>query len=188
MRRWSIGMDREIGRVLAQLRAMGALDNTLILFLSDNGASAEMMVRGDGHDPDGRVRNRRDVSEHRAGLVQHVQHAVPSAQDLGPRRRHLHAADRALAERDHRPRRIAAHARAHHRPCPDNSSNGRRQANRKVEGQASRPAPGKSLCRSLREMAPSPTIRSGGCMRIAPRRRLEDCGRREEIRRGSCIT
>ncbi len=44
-------MDREIGRVLAQLRAMGAMDNTLIFFLSDNGASAEIMVRGDGHDP-----------------------------------------------------------------------------------------------------------------------------------------
>jgi len=44
-------MDREIGRVLAQLRAMGAMENTLILFVSDNGASAEMMVRGDGHDP-----------------------------------------------------------------------------------------------------------------------------------------
>ena len=44
-------MDREIGRVLAQIRAMGALENTLVLFLSDNGASAEMMVRGDGHDP-----------------------------------------------------------------------------------------------------------------------------------------
>jgi arylsulfatase len=44
-------MDREIGRVVAQLKAMGALDNTLIFFLSDNGASAEIMVRGDGHDP-----------------------------------------------------------------------------------------------------------------------------------------
>ena len=44
-------MDREIGRILTQLRAMNALDNTLIFFLSDNGASAEMMVRGDGHDP-----------------------------------------------------------------------------------------------------------------------------------------
>ena len=44
-------MDREIGRVLAQLKAMGALDNTLVFFLSDNGASAEIMVRGDGHDP-----------------------------------------------------------------------------------------------------------------------------------------
>lgn len=44
-------MDREIGRVIEQVRKMGALDNTIVLFLSDNGASAEMMVRGDGHDP-----------------------------------------------------------------------------------------------------------------------------------------
>jgi arylsulfatase len=44
-------MDREIGRVLDQLRHMRAFENTLILFLSDNGASAEIMVRGDGHDP-----------------------------------------------------------------------------------------------------------------------------------------
>jgi arylsulfatase A-like enzyme len=44
-------MDQDIGRVVEQLRTMGALDNTLILFLSDNGASAEIMVRGDGHDP-----------------------------------------------------------------------------------------------------------------------------------------
>jgi arylsulfatase len=44
-------MDREIGRVIEQLRSMGVLDNTLILFLSDNGASAEIMVRDDGHDP-----------------------------------------------------------------------------------------------------------------------------------------
>jgi arylsulfatase len=44
-------MDREIGRVLAQLKEMGSLQNTVVFFLSDNGASAEMMVRGDGHDP-----------------------------------------------------------------------------------------------------------------------------------------
>lgn len=44
-------MDREIGRVLDQLRVMGALRNTVVFFLSDNGASAEIMVRGDGHDP-----------------------------------------------------------------------------------------------------------------------------------------
>jgi arylsulfatase len=43
-------MDQEIGRVLAQIKAMGQFDNTIVLFLSDNGASAEMMVRGDGHD------------------------------------------------------------------------------------------------------------------------------------------
>lgn len=45
-------MDREIGRIVAQVKAMKAIDDTLILFLSDNGASAEIMVRGDGHDPD----------------------------------------------------------------------------------------------------------------------------------------
>ncbi len=44
-------MDREIGRLLDQVRAMGAEDDTLVLFLSDNGASAEIMVRDDGHDP-----------------------------------------------------------------------------------------------------------------------------------------
>lgn len=44
-------MDREIGRVISQLKAMKALDNTLICFASDNGASAEIMVRNGGHDP-----------------------------------------------------------------------------------------------------------------------------------------
>ena len=44
-------MDREIGRVIARIKKMGQLDNTLIMFLSDNGASAEIMVRDDGHDP-----------------------------------------------------------------------------------------------------------------------------------------
>jgi len=44
-------MDREIGRVLDQLRAMGAFDNTVVFFLSDNGADATLLVRGEGHDP-----------------------------------------------------------------------------------------------------------------------------------------
>ncbi len=44
-------MDQEIGRILSQLRAMKAFENTLIFFASDNGASAEIMVRNGGHDP-----------------------------------------------------------------------------------------------------------------------------------------
>lgn len=44
-------MDQQVGRILAQLRAMDAWENTLIVFASDNGASAEIMVRGEGHDP-----------------------------------------------------------------------------------------------------------------------------------------
>ena len=43
-------MDQEIGRVLDQVRAMGAWDNTIIIFLSDNGTDATVMVRGDGND------------------------------------------------------------------------------------------------------------------------------------------
>ena len=44
-------VDQEIGRVIQQLKTMGAYENTLIFFASDNGASAEIMVRGGGHDP-----------------------------------------------------------------------------------------------------------------------------------------
>ncbi len=44
-------MDREIGRLVEQLKTMGVYDNTLIFFASDNGASAEIMVRHGGHDP-----------------------------------------------------------------------------------------------------------------------------------------
>ena len=43
-------MDSEIGKVLDQLKAMGAERDTVILFLSDNGASSEQLIRGDGHD------------------------------------------------------------------------------------------------------------------------------------------
>jgi len=44
-------MDLEIGRIIQQLKDMGAFENTLILFASDNGASAEQIIRGDDHDP-----------------------------------------------------------------------------------------------------------------------------------------
>ena len=43
-------VDREIGRVLEQIKTMNAFDNTVIFFASDNGASAEQMIRGGGHD------------------------------------------------------------------------------------------------------------------------------------------
>jgi arylsulfatase len=43
-------MDLEIGRVIAKLKTDGTYDDTLILFVSDNGASAEQIIRGDGND------------------------------------------------------------------------------------------------------------------------------------------
>ncbi len=39
-------MDQQIGRIIANLKARGELDNTLIVFLSDNGACAEWDPRG----------------------------------------------------------------------------------------------------------------------------------------------
>ncbi len=44
-------IDVGVGRIVDHLKRMNAMDNTLILILSDNGASAEYIVRGDGHKP-----------------------------------------------------------------------------------------------------------------------------------------
>ncbi len=44
-------IDQEVGRIVDVLKTHNQLNNTLLMFLSDNGASAEIMVRGDGHDP-----------------------------------------------------------------------------------------------------------------------------------------
>ena len=43
-------MDLEIGKLLDQVEAMGAERDTVVMFLSDNGASSEQLIRGDGHD------------------------------------------------------------------------------------------------------------------------------------------
>ncbi|MDA0346684.1 MAG: arylsulfatase [Verrucomicrobia bacterium] len=44
-------VDQEIGRVMNQIKGMGEEDNTVFIFVSDNGASGELMNRGDIHDP-----------------------------------------------------------------------------------------------------------------------------------------
>jgi arylsulfatase A-like enzyme len=43
-------VDQEAGRVIDWLKSKGKFENTVIFFLSDNGASAEIMIRGNGHD------------------------------------------------------------------------------------------------------------------------------------------
>ena len=43
--------DKELGRLLDQIESMGAKEDTIVMFISDNGASAEMLIRGEGHDP-----------------------------------------------------------------------------------------------------------------------------------------
>jgi arylsulfatase len=55
-------MDQGIGRIIAALRANGELDNTLILFLSDNGASPENCAAyGPGFDRPAETRDGRKI-------------------------------------------------------------------------------------------------------------------------------
>jgi arylsulfatase len=68
-------MDDNIGRVVASLREKGELDNTLILFLSDNGACAEWESFGFDLDPE-KFRNSRpgqgiDVNTQKATNILH---------------------------------------------------------------------------------------------------------------------
>jgi arylsulfatase A-like enzyme len=57
-------MDREIGRVLDQLEAMDAFRDTVILFLSGNGASSEQLIGPGGlhaSAPPGSARSRSQI-------------------------------------------------------------------------------------------------------------------------------
>ncbi len=44
-------MDRNVGKLVDQLRSTGQLDNTLVFFLQDNGACAELLGRGNPEAP-----------------------------------------------------------------------------------------------------------------------------------------
>lgn len=55
-------MDQGIGRIIAALKQTGELENTLIIFLSDNGASAENCAAyGPGFDRPGKTRDGRTI-------------------------------------------------------------------------------------------------------------------------------
>ncbi|MBM3788044.1 MAG: arylsulfatase [Acidobacteria bacterium] len=58
-------MDRNIGRVIADLKATGEIENTLILFFSDNGACAEWDFRGfdDSSGPNNRLHKGADLDK-----------------------------------------------------------------------------------------------------------------------------
>ncbi len=50
-------MDQNIGRVIAKLKEQGKYDNTIIMFMSDNGASAEVVEIKSSHGPIGSMTN-----------------------------------------------------------------------------------------------------------------------------------
>jgi arylsulfatase A-like enzyme len=98
-------MDQGIGRIVECLARNGQIDNTMIVFLSDNGACAEDIP--ENVTVDELVNKLMIAKSHtRAGEPVHfgndparmpVEHSVPAVQALDPRRRHLDAAHRALA-------------------------------------------------------------------------------------------
>jgi arylsulfatase len=126
-------MDQNVGRILDALRASGQEDNTLVLFLADNGGCAEDLAPGNrtysvpektregravqpGNVTGTHARRRRHVPELRHRLGQRVEHALPPLQALGARRRYLHAPDCALAERHPAPQLHHSRTGPSHRP------------------------------------------------------------------------
>ena len=69
-------VDQEVGRIIQQLKKMGAYENTLIFFASDNGASAEIMVRGGGHNPEAPIGERKNLSLLGTWFLQCCQHSL----------------------------------------------------------------------------------------------------------------
>ena len=101
-------MDQGIGRVIDTLEALGLRENTIVLFMSDNGASAEVVGAGShlGADDLGRAADAgRQHPGADAGTQQHVpelrhrvgereQQPVPQVQEMGRRGRDLDTLDR----------------------------------------------------------------------------------------------
>ena len=138
-------MDREIGRVLAQLRTMGAFDDTLIFFLSDNGASAEIMVRDDGHDQAAPAGSARTHLVPGPWLVQRREYPVSPPQDVGSRRRYFYSVDCSLAEGDQSARRVSARPRPRDRRRTDDPGAHEQSSTGSRSGRAAPARPGLSL-------------------------------------------
>ena len=159
------GMDRNIGRLIDDLRQHGELDNTLVMFLSDNGACAEwepfgfdlplitQAAAGHRHQPGhpGRaehppprrraesLRFRRQLHQLRLRLGQRQQHALAALQALLPRRRHRHAVRRPLAGPDQSGRRNPPPAGPLDRHHGDLRRDQRREVSAELDGQQSLP-------------------------------------------------
>ena len=94
-------LDQGIGRIMATVRRLGIEDDTLVIFLSDNGGCAELLHE-DGRQRDREWRTTRDgqpltfgnvpglmpggpahVPELRPAVGERLQHAFPPVQALG---------------------------------------------------------------------------------------------------------
>ena len=183
-------MDQAVGALVAGLQQRGVLDNTLILFMSDNGGNAESGPRG---RLEGRTARRRQSDRLLRPVVGHAgEHAVPPLQALQPRRRHRHAADRALAGRHPRRNGELRHQPGHLIDIMA-TVRGRRPARPiRRSSTASRSSRWKGV--SLRRRSPDQPIERDAPLlgarrqRRRARRRLEAGPSRSQRRRGSFTT
>ena len=137
-------MDQNIGRLMKAIRANKGGDNTLVLFLSDNGGCAEA-GRALAQD-----RSRaEEFTRSGAVLGLGAKLTVSPLQKLGARGRHRHAVHRLAGRAECR----AGHhkgGRAYHRLHADISRSGRWQLSKEFKGNKILPVEGKSLVSVLR--------------------------------------
>jgi hypothetical protein len=81
--RWSTAWIRRSAASSRSSKRWALLRTRSSVFASDNGASAEIMVRNGGHDPRRASRQRRHLSLPRPRFLQRLQHAASSPQNLG---------------------------------------------------------------------------------------------------------
>ena len=158
-------MDRQIGRVLDQLHAMNADDNTLVLFFSDNGASAEIAMRGDGHDS--------NAPQGSAATFLSLGPGWSNAANTPFRRHKIWVHEGGIATpliarwpaRNFCGRRTAAHGRPRHRSRADDLEAGRRRMASNSDGtQPIPPHPGHDLVANVcNKTSQSSATSSGGC-------------------------
>ena len=163
-------IDTSVGVLVKGLETRGALDNTLILFLADNGANAESGPDGrfNGSPPGGAELE--PVPGHELGCGR--QHSVPTVQALYSRRGNRRAARRALAQGHscQPPQRPRASARPSHRRHVD----ARRRHGRELSSRVQRPVdPGDG------RRQPAPRVRRA----VAPSHAASLLGTRGQPRR-----
>ena len=210
--------DAQIGRLLDRLAELGELDDTLVVVLSDNGASSEGGPVGSLNDarvvepgrPAGRGGARAHRRDRRAadpqqlpvGLDRRRQHAVPALEARGPRGRRVRSAHRPLARRHRRAGRGARASTSTPSTCcrPARRHRHRRRPS-ESHGVAQQPIDGVSFAYDLRRRvgpgAPhTPVLRDvrvpGALPRRAgrrsPTRRSRPTSRRSTTTRGSSTT
>ena len=85
--------DAQIGRVLSSLESLGALDNTIVMVFSDNGASAEGGIAGSVNEHRFTAHIRESMDDNLAALrrLGRLQHLQPLLVGLGLGRQHARA-------------------------------------------------------------------------------------------------